>query len=337
MELPKKQGPSGARRAFRAVALLLPLLCVLPAWADSEGDASASATDSPELRRELAGHNFIPSRFSLDPFVSTYVASETGFGYGTASGHVFDIAGNPVSLANYEVGAYAQLIDYQYGFLPWWAVRADVELIVYSGVNGSGAAAVGTNAFGRGGLGTTVSFKLGDNVRLGGSLDFTIGPSVFFNILKSVQDSIDSGNVVSPITSAGSYSLQPAFVGAWAIQKWVGLTFSLAYLYTNATSTNSAGNTTNSTNTLASNGVFDFDLKPACGVPIGFLLGFQTQFSVDSTSFRQFRYQTGIFYTDVKPLNVGLEIIYQRAPVIGATQIFVSSVQALITIQYNFN
>ncbi len=337
MKLETTHAGSARRSARQSLALVVPLLFLCPAlaWADADGSQAADAT--PELRRELAGHNFIPSRFSLDPFTSTYVATETGFGYGTAPGHTFNIAGQPISTANYEVGGYAQLLDYQYGFLPWWAVRVGVELIVYSGINGSGAAAVGTNAVGKGSVGTTLSWKVGDNLRLGGSFDASFGPSIFFNVLKSVQDSIDVGNIVSPIVSAGSYSLQPAFVGAWAIQNWVGLTFSLAYFYTNATTSSSVTGVTNSISLLAANAIFDFDLKPACKVPIGFLLGFQSEFSVNATEIRQYRYQAGIFYTDVKPLNVGLEIIYQRAPVVGNTNVFLSSVQGLIVLQYNFN
>ncbi len=73
--------------------LLLVGLVPFAALADSEDNANRNA---PELRRELDGHNFLPSGFIIDPFVSTYVSSETGFGYGTASGHTFDITGNPV-------------------------------------------------------------------------------------------------------------------------------------------------------------------------------------------------------------------------------------------------
>jgi hypothetical protein len=322
----------------RAVAaLVLSLLSLGPSAAWADADAPAPPADVPELRRELAGHNFIPSRYSLDPFNSTYVSSETGFGYGTATGHTFDIHGNPISVADYQVGAYAQFLSFQYGFLDWWSVRATLELVVFSGLNTPGVVAVGTNAFGRGSFGTTMSWKVGDNLRLGGSFDFGIGPSVFFNILNAVQDSIDAGNIVAPVTSTGSYSLEPAFVGAWAIQKWVGLTFSLAYLFNNATSTNSVTGQTNSISLLAANALFDFDLKPACDVPLGFLAGFETEFSANATAFRQYRWQFGMFYTGVKQLNAGAEVVYQRAPVVGATQIFLSSLQVFLVLQYNFN
>ncbi len=330
MDVFRKLWASAQRVWPQALVLGVLLLCLFPARARAQEDA-------PELRRELAGHNFIPSRFSLDPFVSTYVASETGFGYGTAAGFTYSIAGHPVTLANYEVGGYAQILDYQYGFLPWWAVRVDFQVTGYSGINSSGVAVVGTNAVVKAGLGTTLSWKVGDNLRLGGSLDVTFGPSIFFNILKTVQESIDHGDIVSPVTSAGSYTFQPAFVGAWAIEKWVGFTFSASYQFTNATTQDNLGQTTNAASFFLLNGVFDFDLNPACKVPIGFLAGFQTAFSASQTRFLQFRWQTGIFYTAVKPLNVGLEIDYVRAPVVGSTEVFLSSLLGLIVLQYNFN
>ena len=71
--------------------------------------------------------------------------------------------------------------------------------------------------------------------------------------------------------------------------------------------------------------------------PIGFLGGFATNFSVDSTKFLEFRYQFGIMYTGVRALDVGLELLYNRAPVVGNTNIFLSSLIGLIVIQYNFN
>jgi len=329
MDAFRKLWASAQRVWPQALVLGVSFVCLRPASAQAQADA-------PELRRELAGHNFIPSRFSLDPFVSTYVGSETGFGYGTAAGHTYDIAGNPVSPADYQVGAFAQLLNFQYGFLDWWAVRVDTAIIAYSGVNSSGAAAVGVNALTHVGLGTTMSWKVGDSVRLGGSFDVTFGPSIFFNIVDAVHESIDNGNVVSPVTSQGSYALQPAFVGSWAIAKWVGFTFSAAYEYSNATSSNSAGTSTSNVSVLTGNGLFDFDLA-SVGVPIGFLAGFQSTFSVNALQFRQYRWQTGIFYTGVKPLNVGIEIVYQRSPVVGNLDTFITSLIGLITLQYNFN
>jgi hypothetical protein len=317
---------------------LLPVLvaCLMPLEARADpGDSSEASppSDAPALRRELAGHNFIPSKYSLDPFVSTYVGTETGFGYGTAPGSTFDINGNPITTANYEVGAFAQFLSFQYGFVDWWAVRVQAKIVVYSGLNGSGAAGVGTNAVGNGSLGTTMSFKVGERLRLGGSLDVVFGPSVFFNIVQAVKESIANGEITAPVTSSSSFQIIPAFVGAWAITKSLGFTFSAAYQYASA----SNGTTSGTLNLFEVNGLFDFDLAALNLVPIGFLGGFQTAFSVDSTKFLQFRYQFGIFYTGVKALNVGLEIVYNRAPVVAATDIFLSSVQGLIVLQYNFN
>lgn len=174
-----------------------------------------------------------------------------------------------------------------------------------------------------------MSFKVGDRLRLGRSLDIAFGPSVFFNIVQAVKDSIQSGDIVSPVNNTSSFSFTPAFVGAWALDKSLGLTFSASYQYTTANNSNTSA----STNLIAANAVFDFDLAGLNFVPTGFLGGFQTTFSADATKFLQFRYQFGIFYTRVKALNVGLEVVYLRAPVVGVTDVFLSSVQGLILLQ----
>jgi hypothetical protein len=328
--------PNHRAGAGRLAALLFGL-CALPLSALAQSEPPPTA-DAPELRRELAGHNFIPSKFTLDPFVSTYVSSETGFGYGSAPGRTYDLCGNvvcpgPGAFASFKVGAFAQLLDYQYGFVDWWAVRVGTKVLVYSGVNDSGVVGVGTNANATFSAGTTMSFKVGDRLRLGGSFDFSIGPAVFFNIVQGVVDSIQEGQIVSPVNSFTQYKLNPAFVGAWAISRPLGVTFSLGYTFTHGSDSVIGA----SANLLATNVLFDFDMNELGWVPIGLLGGFATSFAVSNTKFLEFRYQFGVMYTAVKPLNVGLELLYDRAPVVGNTNIFLSSLIGLIVIQYNFN
>jgi hypothetical protein len=294
----------------------------------------AGSPEAPELRRELDGHIFIPSRFTPDPFVQTSIASETGFGYGWAQGKTFDVNGNPVSTAAYQVGAFAQLLEYQYGFLPWWAVRVGATIVAYSGLNSAAAAGIGTSAATSVNLGTTLSWKVGDNLRFGGSVDVVLGPAVILNVVQAVVSSINSGEIVSPVNSYSKFTFQPTFVGAWAINKPLGLTFSLGYIYANASSTTDV---TVKSNLLAVTTLLDFDMSRLGWVPIGFIGGLQTQFSVADTNFLLWRYQFGIFYTGVKQLNVGAEFLYQRAPIVGATSVFLSSFQMLIDLQYNFN
>jgi hypothetical protein len=326
------------RRLVPDALRVVVLACVLlPLGARAQTETSTTPAE-PELRRELAGHNFLPSRFSLDPFVSTYVASETGFGYGTAPGRTYDLCGpnvcpGPGTFANFKVGAFAQLLDYQYGFTDWWAVRVGAKVLVYSGINDTGVVGVGTNANASFNAGTTMSWKVGDRLRLGGSFDFSIGPAVFLNIVQGVLDSINSGQIVTPVNSFTQYTLNPAFVGAWAISKPFGMTFSMGYTFTHGSDSVLGG----SAHLLGTNVLFDFDMKELGWVPIGLLAGFSTSFSVSDTKFLQFRYQFGIMYTAVKPLNVGVEFLYNRAPVVGNTNIFLSSIIGLVVLQYNFN
>jgi hypothetical protein len=315
--------------------LLAVVVSPLGAWAQTD---VLPPPVTPELRRELDGHEFTPSKFSLDPFVSTYVSSETGFGYGSAPGRTYNLCNGavcpgPGSFASFQVGAFAQLLDYQYGFLDWWAVRVGTKILVYSGINDTGVVGVGTNANVNVSAGTTMSWKVGDRVRLGGSFDFSIGPAFFFNILQGVVNSIQQGQVVSPINSFNQYSLNPAFVGAWTVTRSLGMTFSGSYTFTHGSDSVLGA----SAHLLGSNILFNWDMNELGWVPIGLLGGFATSFTVSDTRFLEFRYQFGIMYTGVRALDVGLEILYNRAPVIGNTNIFLSSLIGLIVIQYNFN
>jgi hypothetical protein len=312
--------------------LALPLvLLALPVVA-AEDDTS-SAAPAPPLRRELDGHNFISSRFAQDPFVSTYVGSATGFGYGWAPGRTFDLNGQPVSSATYQIAAFTQYLDYQYGFTDWWALRFSVRIFSYSGINSSGVAGIGSSIAANPTLGTTVSFKVGEKLRLGGSFDLEFGPSVFFNFVQAVADSIRNGEVTTLVNSFSQLTLKPAFVGAWAIDRALGLTFSLAYEHSSHSNTSAV---TQAVDLLTASAMLDFDMKELNWVPIGLTGGFTTQFGVADAKFLTFRYNFGIFYTAVKPLNVGFEIVYNRAPVVSNTQIFLSSLIGLLVVQYNF-
>jgi len=286
-----------------------------------------------EPRRELAGHNFIPSRFADDPFVSTFIASETGAGHGSAPGRTFDLNGKPLGMSTYEVTAFAQYLDFQYGFLDCWAMRLSLRAIADTGTNATGFAGVGATLTVNPTLGTTVSFKVGDRLRLGGRLELGFGPAVFLNLVESVVNSVENGQITAPVNSFSQFTVNPIFVGAWAIHRSLGMTFSVGYQHTYASNENySTGK-----DLAQGKATFDFDMKELNWAPIGLVAGFGTQFSLADPRFLSFRYNFGIFYTAVRPLNVGLEVLFNRAPVIGNTQIFLSSVIGLLEIQYNFN
>jgi len=312
--------------------LILALLLSASPTRAADGDPKPAA-EVAEPRRELAGHNFIPSRFADDPFVSTYVASETGVGHGSAPGRTYDLNGKPLGMSTYEVTAFAQYLDYQHGFLDCWAMRLSLRAIADTGTNATGFAGVGATLTVNPTLGTTVSFKVGDRLRLGGMLKLGFGPAVFLNLVESVVDSIENGEITAPVNSFSQFTVNPTFVGAWAIHQSLGMTFSLGYQHTHASNDNySTGK-----DLAQANVTLDFDMKELKWAPIGLVAGVGTQFSLAEPKFLSFRYNFGIFYTAVRPLNVGLEVLFNRAPVIGNTQIFLSSLIGLLEIQYNFN
>src|SRR4029453_11291827 len=112
--------------------------------------ASSWAAEPEAPRRQLGPHLFIPRVAIDDPFTTTTVGSETGFGYATAEGPTFDLNGKPGTRADYKIIAYSQAFSGQWGIFDWWALRVRATGLVYSGANGPAAPGGGPHGGGRG-------------------------------------------------------------------------------------------------------------------------------------------------------------------------------------------
>ncbi len=75
-----------------------------------------------------------------DPFTSSFVASSSGIGSGSATGPTFDLNGAPVNIEDYKILSYSQLFTGQWGIADFWAVRLRMLGTAYTGANASGAA-----------------------------------------------------------------------------------------------------------------------------------------------------------------------------------------------------
>jgi len=146
------------------------------------GSFEAAAEEQSEpVRRQLGEHVFIPRIEVFDPFTTSDLASTTGFAYGTAGGPTFNLQGQPVNLADYQIVAYSQSFTGQWGIADWWALRVLVNGLLYTGANGSALAGIGVNGVVRGGAGTTFSWHVAPTFRLGLLVDVAFGPSIGIN------------------------------------------------------------------------------------------------------------------------------------------------------------
>jgi hypothetical protein len=306
--------------AFLGALLLLP--------------AAARADDSPDApsRRRLGQHLFIPRETVLDPFTASYVSSSTGLGYGFATGPTFDLNGNPVNLADYKIASYSQLFSGQWGIADFWAVRLQVLGSLYSGANAPGVAGVGVNGVARGAAGTTLSFQLADNLRLGALVDVTFGPSIGINILDSIRQSIAQGAVETPVSTTSTTTVTPAVSLAWAIARGFGSLFNVSFVHGNVDVNSSSADV----NALILEAAFDMDLRELGSIPLGIAANASAGYSTDRSMFRRYVYGLGFFYTGRKGLTLGLDLTYRRTP-LGTRDIFTTSISALISLRYTFD
>ena len=294
--------------------------------------AHAEEPASEPLRRQLGEHVFIPRLEVLDPFTTTDVASTSGFGYGTAGGPTFNLQGQQINLADYQIVAYAQSFSGQWGIADWWAIRLTANGTLYTGANGSALAGIGVNGVVRGGAGTTFSWKVAPTLRLGVLVDVTFGPSIGINILEAIQRSMSEGTVVTPVHSTSSTVISPTLSVAWSFARGWGLLVNGTYSHSSVT----ANEDDVGIDQLQIQGALDLDLKELGSIPMGFGLNFSSSYSMGDQKFRRYIYGLGIFYTGRKELTLGLELALRRAP-LGTQDVFVKSYYALISLRYSFN
>ncbi len=296
------------------------------------GFVGAEEPASEPLRRQLGEHVFIPRTEVFNPFTSSDIASTSGFGYGTAGGPTFNLQGQPVNLADYQIVAYSQSFSGQWGIADWWAVRLIVNGTLYTGANGSAIAGIGVNGVVRGGAGTTLSWRVAPTFRLGLLLDVTFGPSIGISILEAIQNSIAEDSVQTPVHTSSSTVITPTLSAAWSFARGWGLLVNGSYIHSTVT----ANEDSVGANQLQIQGALDLDLKELGSIPMGFGLNFSGAYSTGAQTFRRYVYGLGIFYTGRKELTLGLELALRRAP-LGTHDVFVKSYYALISLRYSFN
>jgi hypothetical protein len=311
----------------RLVRLVVGVLMLL-GGAVSRAEEPASAAP----RRALGEHVFIPRIEVYNPFTTSDVASTSGFAYGTAGGPTFDLNGQQVNVADYQIVAYSQSFSGQWGIADWWALRVLVNGTLYTGANGSALAGVGVNGVVRGGAGTTFSWQLAPTFRLGLLVDVTFGPSIGINILDAIRQSMSSGTVETPVQTSGSTVITPTLSAAWSFARGWGLLVNASYSHNTVT----VNQDSSGVDALQIQGALDLDLKELGSIPMGFGLNVSSEYSIGDQKFRRYVYGLGIFYTGRQELTLGLELALRRAP-LGTHDVFVKSYYALISLRYSFN
>ncbi len=282
-------------------------------------------------RQQLGEHLFIARQLVANPFTASFLSSSTALEYGTANGPTFNLDGNPVSAQDYSIGFFSQALGAQWGLAEWWALRFELEGTIFGGLNAAGLAGVGVSGVVRAGLGTTFGFRVAENLQVGLLVDVTFGPSLAVSVLESIQRSLSSGSVQTPVVSSYTTAVTPTASLAWTIARGFGAVVDLSYI----NGVLSANNTsTVDADVVAFQGALETDLRELGSIPLGIAASYSAGYSTGVRRFRRYLFDLGFYYTGRPGLTAGVDLAYRRAPV---EQVFVKSISVIFTLAYTFN
>jgi hypothetical protein len=323
-------------------ASLLLLLGTSSISAAGEPNTTAEAgdhrADEKHWRRELNGHFFVPSLTVPDPFVPTLFSLSTGAGHAWVDGPSFDPRGNPVGGESYRAAALAESMTFQAAILSWWALRLASGGGLYGGVNARSALVLGAIIPLDVTPGTTVSWKIGRFVRLGGTFDFQYQYRTVIDPLAAVRTSLASSQVdTSQVHQrVNSYSVIPGATVAAALHPAVGLVGSVQYLWNGRDD----GTSTQSVSYIVIGVSAQLDLKPLVSrVPLGVLGAYRAQIPFESSERLIQSVEGALFYTGRKDLALGLDLQGQWFDLRPGSPfpLSASALIAALTVRYYWN
>jgi hypothetical protein len=312
---------------LRVFALCASLAVLAPSVAHSQAAAEATdATPYPAVAggRTLNGHRFLPATDVPWPFTVTNLTSFLILGYGETTSQ-FKIL-NQTFGGKREYAAAGGNLAFEYGFLDYFSARAHLAEVIFSGVNGSSALAVGSQMQLGFGLGATASLPIGDRARVGLLFDWDTTPRLGLTIGAGAraiaQSCVSSSGCVFDLkqifSSTNVHTLSPSVSASWSPLRAFGLTANVAYQHVTST-----GDTTVEGDTFYLAGAAEYDFGDISSVPIGLQL--QAAWTVPFSSATGLEHVTdvggGIFYTGRKNLAAGVQVISRRFAVVPTVDV----------------
>jgi len=288
--------------------------------------ALLAAPADPELEngetgRRLGGHDFILTDVVPDPFVTTQFRSSTGLGLvaldaGAAMVQAQRAIGDNSS-GHMQVAWFEQQIGFQAAVLPFLAVRVNVAGLVGSGVDATSALVFGVKGGYQFDGGATASLRLGP-VCLGASFDLAYERDFVLSPLLAIAQAMEAvknsqvPSISKLFNDSSDIRVQPGLRAAVGVNRTFGLFANAGLDYDGAVS----GGVPSATTVQFGAGL-SIDLNPGLSVPIGFLVAYEYETAVDSSSIDRHTVSAGIFYTGRPHLQLGLEAQGAFYPVSG--------------------
>lgn len=307
-----------------------------------EGRSTAPA-DSSEIEREqaaagadqeivqkrrlpvLRGHRFIPTSTVPDPFITTYLRSNTGFGLLLDAKIPVLTEADTVAVLQGDIAFAVLGFEYQQTIVDFLALRIGFGGAVRTGTNGETLIAEGLNATYAFGVGLTGRVLRTENFLLSAALDFAsnkiIGVDPFGFARRVIEEcgGLPEDEIADCVLSTDEQLLQSGRSnaltggarGAWSPVRWFGLRGRVELGAGDAFDPEADLGTT----ILNLGAVADIDLREITPVPIGFLLGYDAElFGSRGSDVAESatRFNLGLFYTGRKEFSVGVESLWGR-------------------------
>lgn len=308
------------RRPHVGLALIALVHSASAAAAD---EAAAPGSPEPTVQqvprpqgRILNGHVFMPSATVPGALVTTSFASYLLLGLGSTTGS-FTIGDRNFN-GTYDYAAIGAVLGYEHAFGRYFSARLSLNDVIYSGINGESAFAVGTQFQVGGSLGVTASLPVGDAVRVAVLFDVGSVPGLALTIgsgLRAIIDRCQAGNCTvgngDIFGTRNATTIQPALAANWAVSRALGITGNVAYLH--VSQDQNLG--TVSGDALSLGLASDFDFRAIGWAPIGLMLQFNwtAPFNGDAPALQHVTdLGGGIFYTGRENLALGIQLVARR-------------------------
>jgi hypothetical protein len=279
----------------------------------------ASPVGAAETGRTLGGHTFMPSMQARDPFITTYLLSGTGISIFELPLLTIDWEGPEPIVVEGDVLYLVQGFRYQRALNDWLAVRGAFSATGRGGIDEKSVFTQGVMWSFAGGLGATARVWSAERAALAVSADVVLGNAYTINILDFAEDLIENGwdEESSFVSESNTSQGQLGLVGAWAAKRWLGVTASVDWGWTEG-----SGDRNWDGRRLGGSGTVGIDFKELDAVPVGVRVAFSSQPigqggtdpNDDITS-----YGVGVFYTGRPELSIGGDATFLRLPLIGPT------------------
>ena len=269
----------------------------------------------------LEGHRFIPTSTVPDPFITTYLRSNTGFGLLLDASFPVITEADTVGVVEGDIAFALLSFEYQQAIVDFLALRIGFGGAVRTGTNGGTLLAEGLDARYAFGIGVTGRLFRTERFLLSAVADFSSNKLIAmdpFGFARRVADECEEAPDVaecildteeSLVQSGRSTAFAVGGRAAWSPIAWFGLRGRAELGAGDAFDPEGDLGTT-----IVNLGmVADIDLIELTPVPLGFLLGFDAElFGSRGGDIAQSstQYDLGLFYTGRKEFSVGVEAIF---------------------------